>query len=169
MRTMPSTLRSSISSRACGIEVISWALKYGDSWKPAARSVAVGRRVFQHDGDRHVLHVERQAVAEQQDQNHRQHDADGDAAGIADHLTPFFANERRDAPQTGREADRDLLARTESCGASCRRRPARLLAARVFDDRDERVFHRRLRRRIPDARGGESRPACPGPARGRRP
>ena len=103
----------------------------------------VGRGVLQDHGDRHVLHVERQAVAEQQDQHHRQHDADGDAAGVAEDLTRLLAHQRPDSPRLWRAAGCAVARRPASCahllpGAGWADWPC----ARFLDDRDEGVLHR---------------------------
>ena len=96
---MPSTLRCEHQLLRLAIEVISARIEIGGQLETGRRFRGVGRRVFQHDGHRDVRHVERQPVAEQQDQHHRQHDADGDAAGIANDLPAFLAHERRDAAE----------------------------------------------------------------------
>ena len=46
---------------SCGIEI-------GRQLEAGGQVGRIGRRVFQDDGDRHVLHIQRQPVAEQQDQ-----------------------------------------------------------------------------------------------------
>ena len=44
-------------------------------------------------------------IAEQQDQHHRHHNADGDAARIADDLPRFLAHQRPERLQLGGRAD----------------------------------------------------------------
>ena len=72
-------------------------LEVGRELKPGRELDRIGSGVFDHDGDRNVLHVERQPVAEQQDENQRQHRADGDAGGVAHDLPGFLPYQRPDA------------------------------------------------------------------------
>ena len=67
--------------------------------KPRDGVPRIGRRVLDHERNRHVSHIQRQSVAEQQDKDNGQHEADGDAARVAQDLAGFLAHERPDAPE----------------------------------------------------------------------
>ena len=126
------------------------------------------RAVFEHNGDRNILHVQRQAVAEQQNQHHRQHDADGDAAGIANDLPRFPCGP---APRSRRSFGREpvvAMVFARGSGSLMRIWPRRAVAG-LFDDGDKCVFHGRRLAGLRGARGGGLRPAFLGPARGRHP
>ena len=62
-----------------------------------------GRAVFQGDGGAHVFHVERQAVADDEDEDERQDDAEQDAAAVAFHLLKFLAREGEEPPKKSTE------------------------------------------------------------------
>ena len=58
----------------------------------------IGRGILHHDRHRHVGHIEREAVTEQQDQNDRHHDPDRDAARIAQQLPALLVHQRGHPP-----------------------------------------------------------------------
>ena len=54
------------------------------------------RRVLEHDGRRHILDIERHAIADNQNQHERQHDAHENAAAVADEFEEFLPDERQE-------------------------------------------------------------------------
>ena len=100
MRTIPSTFRASMSCCALRHRGEQLRVEIRRQAKTGGQFRRLGRGIFQDDGQRNILHVQRQSVAEQQDQHQRQHDADGDAAGIAKDLPRFFSHQRPDAPHS---------------------------------------------------------------------
>ncbi len=68
----------------------------------ARREVAGdGRHILDDDADARLLRVQRNAVAEQEEQDQRQHEGDQNAARIADDLKAFLANERDKSKRRG--------------------------------------------------------------------
>ena len=122
---MPSTFCCSRSSCASRHRRRLLRLEIGRQ-REARGELGRGRRgLLQHHRDRNVLHVERQREAEQQDQQHRHHDADRDAARIADQLLAFpCAPARR--RRRNRAACGDLRRQhfRRSCALVAWRRPA---------------------------------------------
>ena len=81
--------------------------------KARRQSRGLERRSLEHHGDRHVLHVERECEAEQQDQDRRHDDCDRDAARIADDLPALLDGRARGscAPSKMRSGESLVLMR----------------------------------------------------------
>ena len=85
---------------------------YGDPCEPGHDGARLRRPVFEDDPDRRIAHVEREAVAEQQDQHDRQDQADGQVAAIPQQLARLLAEERHESTHEWRHAFMPPVPRT---------------------------------------------------------
>ena len=116
-----------------------------------------GRWVFQYHRDRRVRDIERQPVAENQDQHDRQDDADGKVAFVAQQLANFLAGQGQHAlPESLRSAPTPTCFESQprsmarSAGCLLRSRCSCCLS-RALDNTDECLPPCSARRLLPPA------------------